>query len=127
MHLIYDWHFFAVNNVGQMYEFPETVALMPEDVLWSKFSCFFLQKRLVHEFNFSIIGMILTNIASVTMMSRLLVNDMKEQRKGIIVNVASGTALQPAPYGAVYAASKVCLFKTNISSIKLIHMSGQTS
>lgn len=52
VHLIYDWHFFAVNNVGQMYEFPETVALMPEDVLWSKFSCFFLQKRLVHEFNF---------------------------------------------------------------------------
>lgn len=79
---------FAVNNVGQMYEHPETLASVPEDVIWS---------------------MILTNIAAATMMTRLLVNDMKQRQKGIIVNVASGTALQPAPYAAVYAASKVCL------------------
>lgn len=77
-----------MNNVGQMYEHPEELAKVPEDVIWS---------------------MILTNIASVTMMTRLIVNDMKQRQKGIIVNVSSGTALQPAPLAAVYAASKVCL------------------
>lgn len=69
-----------------MYEYPDELADVPENVIWS---------------------MILTNIASMTMMTRILINDMKQRRKGIIVNVSSGTALQPAPFGNVYAASKV--------------------
>lgn len=71
-----------------MFEYPEELAKVPEDVVWS---------------------MLLTNIAAVTMMTRLMVNDMKQRQKGIIVNVSSGTALQPAPLASVYAASKVCL------------------
>lgn len=80
-----------VNNVGQMYEYPEELGKVPEDVIWS---------------------LVLTNIGAVTMMTRLLVNDMKQRKKGVIVNVSSGTALQPAPYASVYAASKVS--NTNI-------------
>lgn len=75
-----------MNNVGQMYEYPEELGKVPEDVIWS---------------------LVMTNVGAVTMMTRLLVNDMKQRKKGVIVNVSSGTALQPAPYAAVYSASKV--------------------
>ncbi|XP_055310940.1 hydroxysteroid dehydrogenase-like protein 1 isoform X2 [Sitodiplosis mosellana] len=75
-----------VNNVGQMYEYPEELGKVSEDVLYN---------------------MILTNVTAVTMMTRLLVNDMKLRKKGIIVNVSSGFALHPAPLASVYAATKV--------------------
>lgn len=76
----------VVNNVGHMYEYPDELANVPIEIIWS---------------------MILTNVAAATMMLRLLVNDMKKRMKGIIVNISSFTALQPVPYGAAYAASKV--------------------
>lgn len=47
------------------------------------------------------------NIGACTMMTRLLVNDMKLRGRGAIVNVSSGSEQQPMPYMAVYAASKV--------------------
>lgn len=69
-----------------MYEYPEEFSKVSEDVLYN---------------------MVLTNVTAVTMMTRLLVNDMKLRKKGIIVNVSSGFALHPAPLASVYAASKV--------------------
>lgn len=51
--------------------------------------------------------LLMTNVCAVTMMTRLIVNDMKQRKKGVIVNVSSGTHLQPAPYACVYAATKV--------------------
>lgn len=69
-----------------MYEYPEELGKVPEEVVWS---------------------VMLTNIGAVTMMTRCLVNDMIQRKKGIIVNVSSGAALQPIPLAAVYAASKV--------------------
>ena len=69
-----------------MYEYPEEFSKVSEDVLYN---------------------MILTNVTAVTMMTRLLVNDMKLRKKGVIVNVSSGFALHPAPLAAVYAATKV--------------------
>ncbi|XP_031639671.1 hydroxysteroid dehydrogenase-like protein 1 [Contarinia nasturtii] len=69
-----------------MFEHPEELGSVPEEVIWS---------------------LVLTNVAAATMMTRLIVNDMKQRQKGIIVNVSSGTALQPAPLASVYAASKV--------------------
>lgn len=47
------------------------------------------------------------NVSAVTMMTRLLVNQMKERGYGAIVNVSSGSELQPLPLMTVYAASKV--------------------
>lgn len=50
------------------------------------------------------------NIGAVTMMTRMLINDMKVRGKGAIVNISSGSELQPLPYMAVYAASKVTVY-----------------
>lgn len=83
-----------VNNVGQMYEYPEELGKVPEDVIWS---------------------LVMTNVGAVTMMTRLLVNDMKQRKKGVIINVSSGTALQPAAFACVYAASKVSSIQATIS------------
>lgn len=70
-----------------MYEYPEELGKIPEEMLW---------------------GMININIAAVTMMTRMLINDMKARGKGAIVNLSSGSSLQPLPLMAVYSASKVC-------------------
>lgn len=43
------------------------------------------------------------------MMTRMLINGMKARGKGAIVNISSGSELQPLPYMAVYAASKVTI------------------
>lgn len=75
-----------VNNVGRMYDYPDELGKVPSELIWS---------------------MINTNVGAVTMMTRMLVNDMKNRGKGAIVNISSGSELQPLPYMAVYSASKV--------------------
>lgn len=47
------------------------------------------------------------NVGAVTMMTRLLINEMKKRQCGAIVNVSSGSELQPLPLMTVYAATKV--------------------
>lgn len=76
----------AVNNVGIMYDYPDELGKITEEMLWN---------------------MININIAAVTMMTRMLINDMKTRGKGAIVNLSSGSSLQPLPLMAVYSASKV--------------------
>lgn len=75
-----------VNNVGRMYDFPDELGKISQELLWN---------------------LINVNIGAVTMMTRILVNGMKTRGKGAIVNISSGSELQPMPYMAVYAASKV--------------------
>lgn len=86
--LIMDLFFFsvAVNNVGRMYDYPEELGKLSPELLWS---------------------LINVNMSSVTMMTRMLINDMKKRGKGAIVNISSGSELQPLPFAAVYGASKV--------------------
>uniref|UniRef100_A0A1A9WL19 Uncharacterized protein n=1 Tax=Glossina brevipalpis TaxID=37001 RepID=A0A1A9WL19_9MUSC len=74
-----------VNNVGRMYDYPDELCNQPEDLLWE---------------------IININIGAVTFMSRLVIPEMKKQRKGAIVNISSGSELQPTPLVAVYAATK---------------------
>uniref|UniRef100_A0A1A9UVE8 Inactive hydroxysteroid dehydrogenase-like protein 1 n=1 Tax=Glossina austeni TaxID=7395 RepID=A0A1A9UVE8_GLOAU len=74
-----------VNNVGRMYDYPDELCKQPEDLLWD---------------------IININVGAVTLMSRLLIPEMKKQGKGAIVNISSGSELQPMPLMAVYAASK---------------------
>ena len=52
-------------------------------------------------------GIINVNVGATTMMTRLLIGQMKERRKGAIVNISSGSELQPLPLMTVYAATKV--------------------
>jgi 17beta-estradiol 17-dehydrogenase / very-long-chain 3-oxoacyl-CoA reductase len=47
------------------------------------------------------------NIGATTMMTRIVLQGMKKRGKGAIVNVSSGSEIQPLPYMTVYAASKV--------------------
>lgn len=63
----------------------------------------------------------MTNVCAVTMMTRLIVNDMKQRKKGVIVNVGSGTHLQPAPFACVYAATKVRLFTSPFIPFVWVH------
>ena len=75
-----------VNNVGRMYDFPDELDHISEDLLWQ---------------------IININVGAVTMMSRILIPQMKQNGRGIIVNVSSGSECQPAPLMTVYASSKV--------------------
>lgn len=69
-----------------MYEYPDELANIPMEVLWS---------------------LIKLNIGAMLTMTRIVVNGMKLRRKGAIVNISSGSELQPIPYVTLYAATKV--------------------
>lgn len=71
-----------------MYDYPEELGKLSPELLWS---------------------LINVNMSSVTMMTRMLINGMKSRGKGAIVNISSGSELQPLPLAAVYGASKVSL------------------
>ncbi|KAJ8669627.1 hypothetical protein QAD02_000886 [Eretmocerus hayati] len=75
-----------VNNVGKNYDYPMYLGEVPEDVLWD---------------------IININIGAVTLMSRIVINGMKNRGKGAIVNISSGSEMQPLPLMTVYAATKV--------------------
>lgn len=47
------------------------------------------------------------NVGAVTLLSRHFVEEMKKKGRGAIVNVSSGSELQPLPLMTVYAATKV--------------------
>lgn len=75
-----------INNAGLMYEFPDDFDNISEQLLWNLLN---------------------VNMASLTMITRALLPHMKKRGKGLIINVSSGSALQPLPYSCVYGASKV--------------------
>lgn len=78
--------FFLVNNVGMNYPYPMYVTeVQPQ----------FLQE------------MINVNIGATILMTRMILPQMQKRQKGAIVNVSSGSELQPLPLMTVYAATKV--------------------
>ncbi|KAH8362636.1 hypothetical protein KR200_005599, partial [Drosophila serrata] len=74
-----------VNNVGMMYEHPDSLDLVPEKLLWD---------------------LLTVNMGSVTMLTRKILPQMIGRRRGAIVNLGSSSELQPLPNMTVYAASK---------------------
>ncbi|XP_060518967.1 hydroxysteroid dehydrogenase-like protein 1 [Cylas formicarius] len=74
-----------VNNVGKQYEYPMYLGEVPEKELWD---------------------IINVNVGAVTLMCRAFIEDMKQRGRGAIVNVSSGSEIQPLPLMTVYAATK---------------------
>ncbi|CAH0557891.1 unnamed protein product [Brassicogethes aeneus] len=74
-----------VNNVGKQYEYPMYLGEVPEKEL---------------------ADIITINVGAVTLMTRAFIDDMKERGRGAIVNVSSGSELQPLPLMTVYGATK---------------------
>ena len=81
-----------VNNVGRQYTYPMYLGEVPQQELWD---------------------IVNINIGATTMMTRMVLEQMKERRKGAIVNVSSASELQPLPLMTVYAASKVLVLAPN--------------
>jgi 17beta-estradiol 17-dehydrogenase / very-long-chain 3-oxoacyl-CoA reductase len=75
-----------VNNVGRNYDFPNNVDQVSEKLIWD---------------------IININIGATTMMTRMVIPMMKLNGRGMIVNIGSGSELQPMPYMAIYGCSKV--------------------
>ncbi|KAG5674672.1 hypothetical protein PVAND_004625 [Polypedilum vanderplanki] len=75
-----------VNNVGSFHEYPEYLDKISEDTLWSIMNI---------------------NVGAITMMSRMIIPQMKANKRGMIVNLSSGTQTQPMPLMTIYAASKI--------------------
>ncbi|KAG8193683.1 hypothetical protein JTE90_024045 [Oedothorax gibbosus] len=75
-----------INNVGVMYDYPECFMKVPEQKLWD---------------------LININIASVTMMTYIIIPQMVQRKKGVVVNISSISSFYPLPLMAVYSASKV--------------------
>ena len=55
------------------------------------------------------------NVAALTGLSRLFLQDMASSRRGYILNVASTAAFQPGPLMAVYYASKAYVLSFSVA------------
>lgn len=99
-----------VNNVGKQYKYPMCVGEVEEKELWDILNI---------------------NIGATTMMTRMVLPQMVQRKKGAIVNVSSGSELQPLPLMTVYAASKTFIqsfsnalrFEYRKSGITVQHLS----
>ena len=85
-----------VNNVGRMYDFPDDLDHVPEDLIWQ---------------------IININVGAATMMSRMIIPQMKINRRGIIVNISSGSECQPTPLMTVYASTKTYIRNFSLGEI----------
>lgn len=83
---------FSVNNVGINYEYPMRIHEMKREQM---------------------LNIININLVSTTMMTRIVLPIMLKNKRGAIVNVSSGSELQPWPLMTLYASSKVS-FNNNL-------------
>ncbi|XP_055608099.1 hydroxysteroid dehydrogenase-like protein 1 [Uranotaenia lowii] len=54
------------------------------------------------------------NVMATTMMTRTVIPQMKQRRKGIVINIASSSGYVPAPYLGCYAASKAYIISLTL-------------
>lgn len=75
----------SVNNVGVAVEYPDELHKLPKQILWDTTN---------------------VNVAACTLLTRIVAPGMVKRGRGLIVNISSGSELQPAPLLNIYAASK---------------------
>uniref|UniRef100_A0A182Q585 Steroid dehydrogenase n=1 Tax=Anopheles farauti TaxID=69004 RepID=A0A182Q585_9DIPT len=74
-----------VNNVGVINEKPIRLEQMEKRLLWD---------------------LININVGAATLLSNIVIPQMKKRHRGLIINISSLSSLAPTPYLAVYAATK---------------------
>ncbi|XP_053692408.1 hydroxysteroid dehydrogenase-like protein 1 [Sabethes cyaneus] len=67
------------------------------------------------------------NVTAAVMMTHMLLPEMKQRRRGLIVNVSSVAGLAPGPYITLYAASKAFLDSFTTALSQELHGSGVES
>ncbi|MCL4138810.1 UNVERIFIED_CONTAM: hypothetical protein GTU68_065217 [Idotea baltica] len=75
-----------INNVGMNYDVPEYFTDISADMISNLITC---------------------NMLSLTMMTKIVLPGMQERNRGLIINVSSLSSIIPAPFLAVYGATKV--------------------
>lgn len=75
-----------INNVGIQYSHPMYFGELPDDEIWNVLN---------------------VNLGSVVQMTKIILSKMLDKKKGAIVNLSSGSKLQPLPFMNLYAASKI--------------------
>lgn len=87
-----------INNVGMSYPHPAYFLELPNrDKMYS--------------------DIIKCNISSVTNMALMILPQMVERKKGVVVNVSSTAAIIPSPLLTVYASSKVSLYVGDVEQV----------
>lgn len=81
-----------VNNVGMSYQYPEYLSQIPNATQFSQ-------------------SLINCNVLSVTRMSLLVLNQMVERKKGLILNISSASAVLPTPLMTMYSSTKAFVHK----------------
>ncbi|XP_064634389.1 very-long-chain 3-oxoacyl-CoA reductase-like [Lineus longissimus] len=76
-----------VNNVGMGYVYPEVFNDIPDSEQ--------MISKMIH-----------CNMTSLTMMTRLILPQMEQKKKGIVINISSASAARPTPMLTIYAATK---------------------
>ncbi|KAH0952894.1 hypothetical protein HN011_005320 [Eciton burchellii] len=69
-----------------MYDYPTYFEEIPDKKLWD---------------------MININVGTTTLMTKLVIKQMRKRRKGAIINISSASELQPMPLMTVYSATKI--------------------
>lgn len=74
-----------MNNVGVAVEYPDELHRLPKQILWDTVN---------------------VNVAACTILTRIVAPGMVARGRGAIVNISSGSEMQPTPYMNIYSASK---------------------
>lgn len=91
--------------MGVAAEFPDELHRLPKQILWDTVN---------------------VNVAACTILTRIVAPGMVERGRGAIVNISSGSEMQPLPYMNVYGASKSYIRSLTLSIQRELEPHGVT-